>query len=127
MCWVYGKIVMTFIIGFKQQKHLEKRNCKTINFENDVNCGIIAFCDKRSFLTGNGLSLQRNMEMEVRDLRHKMRTELDIEQIRQKVELMVLKVSSTTPSSNLHLFTPIHRGVDICCPILHHYTVCLAF
>jgi hypothetical protein len=113
---------MTFIMGFKQQKYLEKRKWQIINFENDVNCGIIAFCDKRSFLTSNALLLQRKMQREVEEIKNKMRVNLGLQRMKQKEDLMALKVSFLTRSSNLHHFTVIHRGDDImslvCCPIL---------
>jgi (p)ppGpp synthase/HD superfamily hydrolase len=113
---------MTFIMGLKQQKHLEKRTWQILNCEDDVNCGIIAFCDKGSFLTGNGLLLQRKMQEEVEEIRKNLRLELDIQRLKQEEELMALRVSSPMHSTNLHHFIVIHRGVDImsldCCPIL---------
>jgi hypothetical protein len=61
------------------------------------------------------------MQREVQEIKAKMRVNLDVERIKQKEELMALKVSSLTRSSNLHHFTFIHRG-DImslvCCLIL---------
>jgi hypothetical protein len=86
---------MTFIMGFKQQKHFEKRKWLIINCEDDVNCGIIAFCDKGSFLTGNGLLLQRKMQKDVQDVRNNIRIELNIDRVKQKEELMALRVSSS--------------------------------
>jgi hypothetical protein len=65
MSCLYGKSAMTFIMRFKQQKHLQKRKWEIINCEDDVKCGNIAFCDKRSLLTGNGLLLQRALQKEM--------------------------------------------------------------
>jgi hypothetical protein len=86
-----------------------------------VNCGIIAFCDKISFLTGNVLLLQREMRMEINEIKMAMREELRNERLKNRHQLLMMKVSSLTRTSNLHQFTLIHRGVDImsldCCVI----------
>jgi hypothetical protein len=109
-------------MGFKQQKHLEKRKWQIINCEDHVDCGIVAFCDKRSFLTSNVLLLQRDVRADVTNIKKKMREEMQLERTIQKEELRALKVSSQIRSSNLHHFRVIHRGVDImsivCCPII---------
>jgi (p)ppGpp synthase/HD superfamily hydrolase len=81
-------------MGFKQQKHTEKRKWQIIKFEDNVNCGIIAFCDKRSFLTSTGFLLQRKMQKDVQDIRSNLRRELDIDRVKQEEELMALRVSS---------------------------------
>jgi hypothetical protein len=65
--------------------------------------------DKRSFLTRNGLLLQRDMQKEVRDLKKEMRLELQLERERQRRDLMALKVSSrkeTLKSTLLYIHPP---------------------
>jgi hypothetical protein len=52
------------------------------------------------------------MQKKVSELRSKLRLELDLARIKQKEEIIALKVSSPTRSSNLHHFTRIHHGAD---------------
>jgi hypothetical protein len=126
MCCLYGKTVRTLSMRFKQQKHSEKK-WKIINFEDDVNCGIIDFCDKISFLTGNVLLLQGNIRWEITQIMMVMGQEQRGERYKNKREFEMMKVSSLTRTSNLHHFTLIHRGVDImsdCCALftlLYHF------
>jgi hypothetical protein len=107
--------------GIQTAETLIEKEVQIINWEGNVNCCIIALCDKSSFLTGNALLLQRDMQKNLTEIKSKMRLELDLERIKQKEELIALKVSSPIRSSNLHHFTAIHIGVDIIslayCPI----------
>jgi hypothetical protein len=86
-----------------------------------VNCGIIAFCDKISFLTGHVLVLQRDMRVEIETMKKAMKEEIENERIENRKQLLMMQVSSLSRTSNLHDFTLIHRGVDImssdCCAI----------
>jgi hypothetical protein len=96
MCWLYGKTAMTFIIRFKQQKYLDIRKWQIINFENDVTLVIIASCDKRSFLTRNGLLLQNDMRKEISGIREMMKVELELEREKRRQELLAMRVSPPT-------------------------------
>jgi hypothetical protein len=98
---------------FKQQKHLHKREWQIINCEHDVNCGIISFWYKISFLTCNVSLLQRGIGKELQDVKKIMKENLEIIRKENREDLLMMKVSSPTRSSNLHHFTVIHHGVDI--------------
>jgi hypothetical protein len=67
------------------------------------------------------LLLQRDMTKDVKEIKEKMRVEMEVAREKRKSEYMALKVSSPTHSSNLYHFRAIHRGVNfmpsLCCPI----------
>jgi len=75
-----------------------------------VNCGIIVFCDKRSLLTSNGLLLQRAMQKDIKKIREDLHKELHTERVKQKEELLALKVSSPTRCSHIHNLFPPHMN-----------------
>jgi hypothetical protein len=81
--------------GIQTTKILREKAGQMINCEDDVNCGVIAFCDKRRFLTSNVFFLlQKTMGKELADIRNKMKIELDCQRAQQKEELLSLRVSS---------------------------------
>jgi hypothetical protein len=67
-----------------------------------VNCGIIAFCDKISFLTGIVLLFQRRMRTEVEELKRMMIEELEFQREGCMMKILMMKVSTQTGSPSWH-------------------------